>query len=1125
MPKRRLPFANHAGSTLVCLAVAAAGFVAAAFTTRFASLFFLLIADSACLLIASRAVRLRHVDGWRREFHDATVYLAMLAAYTALGSVLVAYPLHWLRNDASLGVALSISAAAVLALLALWRIWPAFGLAGMGVQYRRAPASRGRRLQERLAQAWRLTGDNEIFFDHGLLASLALFALTQGALVASGLGMSIASNVRTAMLAACVVLVLPLTWIVVQRAAVVLVINLRRSRAERVPLVDAPVLPTQENVSPPAEQVLADFGPGDLDAMLLRCVRAGQTQLALAALEHGADPNSTPPADDRDQRSALVLAALNPDIRLLRGFIVKGADLQRVHAGLPMLIAATRDSREGRPEAVMTLLTNGADVNRADADGNTPLHFAALSAKPVVAALLCDAGAQLDAINRAGETPLVLACAAANWELARFLLEQGAKPEIGQAQPALIAAASIDDDDPEGVKLLLKRKARVDARDALQRTALMAAALHGHATIAQVLLDAGARADAADAHGTTALMEAARADAHAVLDVLIALRPPPDAVDHAGRSALTIAAQSLRAGEDTVQRLLSFGISRQLAAKDGRRAVDFAAAAGRWNIVALIDPEYPRPAHLQADKAIDAVDASAGHLLDALRFGHWQIVETFAGDVHAWPQQTLARLYGELVAHPDAAPRRWLLNHGLDANSSFDGVPLLQHALLQLPAMLAAARDLIDAGAQPSGGDVLTQICVAAMNGDIPPPELEAFALRVLESGAEAFRADGGGRTPLTLALANGWLRLCDSLLARGADVRVCDRRGRTPLFAALSAPGPAREELIKSLLRAGADPEVRAANNESPLGLALARGQANLQRWLNWPGWKLPCRPLRAGDMIAAASAGDAEAVGKLLELELPVDAVDGYGATALLHAAGRGYADVAALLLERGANPAHAAKDGSTALSAAVAARQWAVMDLLIGRGVEIDQRLAGGGTTLMAAAGRGDAESVSILLAHGAQADAADDHGMRALHAAAQFAFGGGDTQAARRVIEHLLDAGAPIDACNADGQTALLILLGARAQPRSGADQKALLGLLGMLCERGARIDVQDERGVGPLHACAMHGLLLPARALLSAGADRTRRDLLERTPREVAHLLGFIDVAAELGDQRSRLQAI
>ena len=54
---------------------------------------------------------------------------------------------------------------------------------------------------------------------------------------------------------------------------------------------------------------------------------------------------------------------------------------------------------------------------------------------------------------------------------------------------------------------------------------------------------------------------------------------------------------------------------------------------------------------------------------------------------------------------------------------------------------------------------------------------------------------------------------------------------------------------------------------------------------------------------------------------------------------------------------------------------------------------------------------------------------------------------------------------------------------------------------------------------------MHGLLLPARALIAAGANVQLRDMRERTAREVAHLLGFIDVAAELGAQSAMLAPI
>ncbi|HEX6832419.1 MAG TPA: hypothetical protein VF132_02700, partial [Rudaea sp.] len=72
----------------------------------------------------------------------------------------------------------------------------------------------------------------------------------------------------------------------------------------------------------------------------------------------------------------------------------------------------------------------------------------------------------------------------------------------------------------------------------------------------------------------------------------------------------------------------------------------------------------------------------------------------------------------------------------------------------------------------------------------------------------------------------------------------------------------------------------------------------------------------------------------------------------------------------------------------------------------------------------------------------------------------------------------------------------------------------LASLRLLIKRRADLNRQDQRGVSALHACALHGLLLPARALLAEGADPELRDLRDRTPREIAHLLGYIDVAAE-----------
>jgi ankyrin repeat protein len=68
----------------------------------------------------------------------------------------------------------------------------------------------------------------------------------------------------------------------------------------------------------------------------------------------------------------------------------------------------------------------------------------------------------------------------------------------------------------------------------------------------------------------------------------------------------------------------------------------------------------------------------------------------------------------------------------------------------------------------------------------------------------------------------------------------------------------------------------------------------------------------------------------------------------------------------------------------------------------------------------------------------------------------------------------------------------------------------------LLDHGAELDAQDERGVSPLHACAIHGLLGPAQQLLARGASREALDCLGRRPGDLAQLLGYAELAQQLG---------
>src|SRR5579871_5999371 len=101
------------------------------------------------------------------------------------------------------------------------------------------------------------------------------------------------------------------------------------------------------------------------------------------------------------------------------------------------LVAGSDDTRvanaamKGDKEAVRFLLKQAADVNAAQGDGMTALHWAALNGDSELAQLLLYAGANTRATTRiGGYTPLFMAAKNGNANVVDTLLKAGADPKV-----------------------------------------------------------------------------------------------------------------------------------------------------------------------------------------------------------------------------------------------------------------------------------------------------------------------------------------------------------------------------------------------------------------------------------------------------------------------------------------------------------------------------------------------------------------------------------------------------------------------------------------------------------------------------------------------------------------------
>jgi ankyrin repeat protein len=533
------------------------------------------------------------------------------------------------------------------------------------------------------------------------------------------------------------------------------------------------------------------------------------------------------------QQPAVADAAMEKDVAAIRELLKHGADVNAAQGdGMTALHWA---ASQGDVELTKMLLVAGGNVRALTRiNGYTPLFFAAkVGSGPVVAELL-KAGADAQAVSTTGSTPLMLAAASGSVEAVQHLLDAGAgidEKETARGQTALMFAAAYNRVDV--VKLLAARGADLKATskvvDLFELTREDAPAPGGGTAAG------GARAAAASGGaparapqvpgvdraynyneligymgGMTPLLFAAREGHVGAATALVDAGADVNQLRDGDRTSPLLMA-TLNGHFDLGRILLERGADPNLAAENG--ATPLYAVL---NVVYAQKSNYPQPRAFMQQKQtyLDFMTALLDKGADPnarLKKKVWY--SGYNSDLSGVDESGATPFWRAAYAS-DLPAMKLLAARGADPN-----LPTVKPA--GRPRFGDQQREVSDVSGLapvPVGGPSVTPLMAAtgvgyaegfAANSHVIHPAgwMPAVKYLVEELGADVNARDHEGNTALHNAAARGDIEMILYLVSKGADVKAVNREGQT---TADMANGPVQRtqpypEAVELLVKLGA--------------------------------------------------------------------------------------------------------------------------------------------------------------------------------------------------------------------------------------------------------------------------------------------------------------------------------